>query len=400
MTPLDVRNHLPFLKDLIYLDSASVVPSPIPVIEAMNEYYFKFPFNYGVGVFSASREAAAHVDSAREKVAGFIRAGSEKEIVFTKNTTEAINLVARGIDWNQGDEIIITNIEHQSNILPWMRVQKKNGVVLKIAKAEKDGLLRPQTIAELVSNRTRLITVTHVSNIFGTIQPVKEISQIARQRGAWFMVDAAQSAGRVPIDVQEIGCHFMCLCGRKGLMGPQGTGCLYVRKEIMETIEPLIVGSRSGNVKAEDAFEYAPVPHRLEAGVLNTVGVIGLGRAIDYLVKIGMDNIRIYIQELTRKMLEVLLNIEGVEVYGCTDAEKLAGIISWNFKERRSAWVAAQLDRASRIAAASGSNGSLLALRQVGTDEAVRTSVHYFNTPEDIGILAETVTALVKSNPI
>ena len=394
-TSQDLREQIPFLKKLVYLDSASVVPNPKPVIDAMMEYYQEFPLNYGVGEFYESKYTTSKVDEARAKLAGFINAKSSDEVIFTKNTTEAINLVARGIDWKTGDEIIITSVEHQSNIMPWLRAQKEKGAVVKIAWAEPTGLVDPVTVEKLITPRTKLVAVTHVSNIYGTIQPVKEIGRIAKNAGVLFMVDAAQSGGRVPIDVQSINCDFLTLCGRKSLMGPQGTGALYAKKDVLDTLKPLTVGSRAGHVKAENFYSLNPIPHRLESGVLNTSGVIGLAKAIDCLNEIGVPNILKYNQGLTKQMLDVLSNTKGIQVYGCKDIEHLAGVISWNVQGQDCAEVARKLDEAKKVAVASGAQGSLLAIRHLGIKGVVRTSVHYFSIPDDIRALEKGLHSII-----
>jgi len=391
-----VRKDLPFLEGITYLESASVSPAPVPVIQSMNDYFSKYPYNYGVGVFSASRELIKKVDEAREKVAEFIGAGSSKEVVFTKNTTEAINMVARGLRWSSGDEVIATNIEHQSNLIPWMRLAKEFGVGLKIVKADGEGMVDPKEIEDNIGPNTKLITVTHLSNVFGTIQKVEEIGKIVKKHGILYMVDAAQSAGRVPVNVRAIDCDFMAFCGRKALMGPQGTGFLYGRESLLEKLEPLSTGSRAGNVINESSYRSTDLPHRFEAGILNTPGVIGLGRSIEYLNEIGMENIRLRNRELSKLMISGLEEIEGVEVYGARDVGVQGGIISWNIDGMDFHEVARSLDEKERIFVASGAQGTYLGVKEFGVNGVVRTSVHYYNTEEELTKLFGTVRELIK----
>ncbi|HYL80142.1 MAG TPA: aminotransferase class V-fold PLP-dependent enzyme [Candidatus Acidoferrum sp.] len=201
----EVRGDMPCLKDLVYLDSASVVPAPLPVIKAMEAYLYSHPFNYGVGVWKRSVEAAERVNEARRIAAQAVGAAADAEIAFTKNTTEAINLVAQGLDWKPGDEIILTELEHQSNTIPWMRAAQEHGGKVRFVPADSDGWVDPDDVRRAMTPATRLVACTHVSNVFGTIQPVREITRIAREHGALAFVDAAQSAGRIPVRVSEIG---------------------------------------------------------------------------------------------------------------------------------------------------------------------------------------------------
>ena len=390
-----VRKDLPFLEGITYLDSAAVSPAPVPVIQSMNEYFSKYPYNYGVGVFSGSTEVTRKLNEARRKVAEFIGAGSD-EVVFTKNTTEAINLVARGLRWSSGDGVVATNIEHQSNLLPWMRLAKEFGVNLKIVKADREGMVDPKQIENNIGPNTKLITVTHVSNVFGTIQKVEEIAEIAKKHGILYMVDAAQSDGRIPLNVRAIGCDFMAFCGRKALMGPQGTGFLYGRRPLLEMLEPLNIGGRAANVISESSYRLTDLPYRFEAGILNTPGVIGLGQAIDYINEIGIENIRLRLRELSKLMINGLEEVEGIQIYGARDAGLQGGIISWNIDGMDCHKIARSLDEKWNIYVETGFLGTPLAFKDFGVNGVVRTSVHYYNTEEDLEKLFGALRELVK----
>lgn len=396
MTYNELRAQIPFLQTTAYLDSASVVPVCNRVLEAMSEYAVQYPLNYGVGVFPAAKQAAKKVDEARQKLARFINARDASEIVFTKNTTEAINLAAGGGPWETGDEIILTSLEHQSNLMPWIRLEKERGIVLKIAQADRDGFIHPDTVEALVTPRTKLINVTYVSNIYGTITPVEEIGRIARKAKALYMIDAAQAGGRLPMDVQSSGCDLMAICGRKSIMGPQGTGALYIRKELAEQIRPLNIGSRAGHVLDGETITLNKSPYRFEAGVLNTAGVIGLGTAAEVLYEIGLDVIQSRIAKLTQYMIDELAAIPEVELYGTRDASRLAGVISWNVKGRSWEEIAEELG-ARGVAVASGAQGSVLAIAPLGIKGVIRTSVHYFSTTEDIDALTASLRDILQS---
>ena len=394
MTPAELREQIPFLANVAYLDNASVVPAPKCVLDAMSRYAAECPLNYGVGEFPAARRAAALVDEARAKMASFINAEVPEEIIFTKNTTEAINTVASSGLWREGDEIIITSLEHQSNMMPWIRLANENGVKLRVAQAEPDGTVKPESVKALVTPRTRLINVTYVSNIYGTITPVDEIGEIAREAGALYMIDAAQAGGRLVMDVRKSGCDFMAICGRKSMMGPQGTGALYAKKELLEQMRPLTIGSRAGHVLDENTITLNKAPYKFEAGVLNTAGVIGLGVAAEMLAGIGLDKIFARNVETTQYMIDGLLSIPQAELYGGRDASKLAGVISWNVRGMDCAAVASKLGERG-VAVASGAQGALLAIRPLGIKGVVRSSVHYFTEKRDVDALVEGVRKIL-----
>lgn len=395
MTPAELREQIPFLANVAYLDNASVVPAPKCVLDAMSRYAAECPLNYGVGEFPAARRAAALVDEARAKMASFINAEVPEEIIFTKNTTEAINTVASSGLWREGDEIIITSLEHQSNMMPWIRLADENGVKLSVTQAEPDGTVKPESVKALVTPRTRLINVTYVSNIYGTITTVDEIGEIAREAGALYMIDAAQAGGRLVMDVRKSGCDFMAICGRKSMMGPQGTGALYAKKELLEQMRPLTIGSRAGHVLDENTITLNKAPYKFEAGVLNTAGVIGLGVAAEMLAGIGLDKIFARNAETTQYMIDGLLSIPQVELYGGRDASKLAGVISWNVRGMDCAAVASKLGERG-VAVASGAQGALLAIRPLGIKGVVRSSVHYFTEKRDVDALIDGLCDILK----
>ena len=396
MTSQELRARIPFLSKVAYLDSASVVPASNLVLDAMNRYAAECPLNYGVGEFPASKEASARVDAVREKLARFIHADAPEEIVFTKNTTEAINMVAYGGPWQAGDEVILTSLEHQSNFMPWLRLQQEKGIVLKIAQADRNGVVHTDAVRALVSPKTKLINVTYVSNIYGTVTPVEEIGEIAREAGAYYMIDAAQAGGRLEMDVSKTGCDFMAICGRKSMMGPQGTGALYIRSKHAELLSPMNIGSRAGHVLGANTMMLNKAPYRYEAGVLNTSGVIGFGVAVDTLAGIGMDEIRRRNSEMTQYMIDGLLAIPQVELYGGHDASTLAGAVSWNVKGHSCAEIASRLGSDYNVAVASGAQGALLAIRPLNVTGVVRTSVHYFTSKEDIDALLNGLKDMLK----
>lgn len=395
---IEVRSEIDFLKRVIYLDSAAVSPCPAPVVEAMREYYEENPLNYGVGVSKYVQSVNRSVDEARRNISLFIGGKESGQIVFTKNTTEAINLVASGLNLSNPDEVLLTNVEHQSNIIPWQRLAQRKGIKVKFVHADKNGFIRPSDIEASLNSNTRLIAITHISNILGTIQDILEIGNLAKKNKLLFFVDAAQSAGRFPIDVQAANCDFAAFCGRKSLMGPQGTGFLYLKNEMLESIEPLSVGSRSANIINESSFKYVDCPFKLEAGILNTAGVIGLGRAIDYLNSIGVERIRAHIVHLSSLLAEGLNDINRVKVYSPKIPEMQGGIISWSIEGVLSEKIARWLADEHNIIVASGALGSRLLLESLSAKDVVRTSLHYYNTESDVELLVNAVRDFAKRN--
>ncbi len=392
-----VARDYPFLRAVHYLDSASVCPPPRPALEAMAAYYETGPANDGVGLLRAAVRARELVDAAREGVARFIGA-SAREVVFTRNTTEAINLVSRGIRWHPGDTVVLTTLEHQSNLIPWLREARAHHLRVLYLHARQDGRVDPGDLEALMAGQAvRLVAVTHVSNVLGTMQPVRELAAVARRKGALCLVDAAQSAGRIPVDVSEIGCDLAVFCGRKALMGPQGTGFLYGRQEVLATLEPLATGSRAGSVTGETTYREYEAPHRFEAGVLNTAGVIGLGRSVEYLRSLDLAQIESRVRRLTEYLLEGVQKVDGVVAHGGGDLRWQAGIVSLSVGGLVPARVGTWLDEQVNVAVATGDQGSPLVIRTVAPGGVVRVSVHWFTTEADLDALFEGLRQAVVS---
>ncbi len=392
-----IERDFPFLQKCHYLDSASVCPAPRQTVEAMSSYYYEHPLNFGVGEFRRAREVIRKVDEARATVAAFVGA-SPNEIVFTKNTTEAINTVSRGLVWNEGDRIVLTTLEHQSNIIPWLRAAKKFNLDVHYLAHEDNGRISPKDLEKILEeHRVRMMAVTHVSNVLGTVQEAEVLVRIAKQHGVLTLVDAAQSAGRIPIDVKAIGCDFATFCGRKALMGPQGTGFLYGREDRLRDLMPLSTGSRAADIKNQKDYQDQVPPHRFEAGVLNTAGFIGLGQSVQYLQELGMKGVTQRIRDLSRMLLKTLTEMESVVVHSPKEVEVQAGIISWNIPGVAPSSVSEWLDKEANVAVATGHQGSRLVTQPLSPDGIVRTSVHWFNTSEDIGAFAEGLKNFLSS---
>jgi len=320
----EIRNDFPVLTrsvnghSLVYLDTAATALKPRQVVEAVAAVYEKIPANVHRGVHTLSRDATAAYEGARETVRGFLNAARADEIVFTSGTTGAINLVARSwgaSELQAGDEILLSHMEHHSNIVPWKMLCEQTGAVLKIIPVSDDGELDMAAFHDLLGPRTRLVSVVHVSNTLGTINPIEEIISAAHEQGAKVLIDAAQSAPCLPLDVQALDCDFLAFSGHK-LFGPTGIGVLYAKMELLEMMPPFMGG---GDMILSVSFEeicYNKPPYRFEAGTPNIAGAIGLDRAIEYVQQIGFEAIHAHEQELLKAATAALEAIDGVRIVG------------------------------------------------------------------------------------
>jgi cysteine desulfurase/selenocysteine lyase len=386
----DVRRDMPLLKDHVYLDAASTTPTPLPVVRAMTEYFEEYNANTGRGAYSLVLRATRKLQEAREKVAGFINASSD-EIVFTKNTSEAINIVAGGLRFRKGDSVVVPNIEHHSNFLPWLRLRER-GVDVRVVRADEGGVVDPGRIEDAVDETTRLVTVTHISNALGTVQDVEEIGRVAHEAGALYLVDAAQSIGHMEVDVRAIGADFAAFPGHKGTLGPVGTGFLYCSREVQEEVEPQMLGGGTVLDVSEDGYVLEDFPAKFEAGTLNIAGLIGLGASIDYMERIGIRRIHRHGMKMTEELHSTLSAIDGVECYG--DPQNIYGILSFNINNMDPHDVAKILDETAGICVRSGHHCAIPAMKHLALHETggtVRASIHYYNTSEEIELLGETL---------
>ncbi|MEM2934150.1 MAG: cysteine desulfurase [Methanocellales archaeon] len=385
-----VRGDFPILDKVVYLDSAATSLKPVQVLEAMKEFFYEYSANYGRGAHRLAKQATERYEAVREEIARFIGAQPE-ELIFTKSTTEAINLVALGLQWERGDQVIATSIEHHSNLLPWQRLQK-HGVKLEIAAAGGNGVITPSAVEAAITKQTKLIAITQVSNTFGTIQPVEEIAKLARDSNILLLIDAAQSIGHLRVNVKELDCDFIAISGHKGLLGPQGTGALYARDPSL--LEPVYVGGGAVQDVTPSSFKWIASPARFEAGTPNLPGVIGLGRGLRYVQETGIENIRQHIESLSSHLDRGLKEIENVETYG---ASVKHGIVSFNIKGMNCHDVALILDETRRICVRSGHHCASLAIKQLGVEGTVRASFGLYNTMEEVDLLIETVKNIAEA---
>ncbi|MDD4621168.1 MAG: cysteine desulfurase [Methanosarcina sp.] len=382
-----VREDFPVLKEVVYLDSTATTQTPKPAVEAMVEYFYRYAGNHGRGAHRLAREATNRYEDARETVARFLNAEPSKT-VFTKNTTEGINLIANSYPWEAGDHIVTTLVEHHSNLLPWLRLQKK-GVDVTVVSPDREGRIDISSIEKAFTEKTRLVAITQVSNVFGSIQDVKSITKLAHRNGIKVLIDGAQSAGHMPVSVKDLNCDFFATAGHKGLLGPQGTGVLYIKEP--DVLDSASVGG--GTVSDVEGYTYVlePSPACFEAGTPNIPGVIGLGRAVEYVEKIGVPEIEAHEIKLSREAAKRLSELEHVEVYGPEDR---AGIVPFNVKGLHAHDVALILDQTRKICVRSGHHCAIPITRFLKVDSTVRASFALYNTEEEVDILVNAVDGL------
>ncbi|MBP1908130.1 cysteine desulfurase [Methanolobus bombayensis] len=388
---LSVREDFPVLKEVIYLDNAATTQTPVQAVSAMQDYFFKYAANHGRGAHRLARETTNHYEDARESVASFLNIDADKTI-FTKNATESVNIISRGFPWKKGDHAIVTLVEHHSNLLPWMRL-KDIGVEVTVIDVGQTGVVDPEQIRRSIKENTRLIAVNHVSNVFGSIQDIDKISKIAKKVGVKILIDGSQSAGNLSIDMKSLDPDFFVCPGHKGLLGPQGTGVLYIKEP--DEIDPLFLGGGMVGSVTKDTFKMESSPAKFEAGTPNIPGAIGLGRAVEYVAELGVASIQKHEFKLAREAASRLNDIEGVDVYG---PEKRAGVVPFNVTGMNAHDVAMILDQTRGICVRSGYHCAMPGIDNLGVNGTVRASFGLYNTEDELESLVKTVsdiTALV-----
>ena len=391
-----IREDFPVLsrkvygQPLVYLDNAATSQKPRAVIQTLVDYYEGYNSNVHRGVHALSMEATDRYEEAREKVSRFIGSETPECLIWTRNTTEAINLVAN--TWAQdnikaGDEIVLTAMEHHSNLVPWQRVAREKGAVLRFLPLAEDCSLNLDDVDSIITPRTRLLSVVHVSNSLGTINPVKELIAKARAVGAAVLIDGAQSVPHMPVDVSDLDCDFLAFSGHK-MLGPTGIGVLYVKREVLEQMEPFLTG---GEMVLEVSYEDATwndLPMRFEAGTPNIADAIALGAAVDYLDALGMDNVRAHEVKLTQYALQRFRELEDLDVFGPTEPEKRGGIISFHSGEVHPHDLGTVLDRQG-IAIRTGHHCTMPLMRTLGVAATARASFYVYNTEDEVDLLVD-----------
>ena len=393
-----IREDFPILsrtvygKPLVYLDNAATSQKPNSVIKALSNYYEQTNSNVHRGVHALSMEATDQFEEARSKIANFIKADSEEEIIWTRNATEAINLISNTWPINNlkpGDEIVITEMEHHSNLVPWQKVAKDYGAFLRFIPIADDGTLIMDNINSIINERTRLVSIVHCSNSLGTINPVKELTSIAKRVGALVMIDAAQSVPHLPVDVTELNCDFLVLSGHK-MLGPTGIGALYVKKNILQELEPFLLGGEMVLSVSLETATWNDLPMKFEAGTPNIADAIGLGAAVDYLESLGMENVRSHEKELTKYAMDKFNQIEEFNVFGPKDVERRGGVISFYSSNIHPHDLGTYLDRQG-IAVRTGHHCTMPVMEKFGVPATARASFYIYNTKYEIDCLVDTL---------
>ncbi len=384
-------------KPLIYLDNAATTQRPSAVIHAITEYYSRYNANVHRAVHTLSHEASVAYEDAHKKAAKFVNARSWREIVFTRNATEAINLVAYawGLHHLQpGDEVLLTIMEHHSNIVPWQMLREPKKIELKFLDVTDEGRLKFADLPKLLTQRTKLVGVVYASNVLGTINPIREIIEEAKRVGAVTLVDAAQAAPHLPIDVQALGCDFLAVSGHK-MLGPTGIGFLYGRKELLEAMRPFLHGGDMISTVTTESVTFNELPWKFEAGTPNIAGGIGLGAAIDYLSTLGLKNVYAHEQKILEYALEKLSQIPDLEIYGPKDTQDRLAVISFNLKGVHPHDVAGILDEAG-IAVRSGHHCAQPLMRRLGMENTARASFYIYNSEDDVDALVDALKTVRK----
>ena len=390
MIPGDIRADFPLLSSVCYLDSAATSLSPEPVLEAMLEYEHTCRANSGRGVHRLAQQASQKYRDAHQKVKKFIHA-DEGDLVFTRNSTEAINMVASGLPWQNGDQVVTTLLEHHSNLLPWMRLRDRQGIDLRLLTPAHDGTLDPADLEAVITKKTRLVAITQASNVLGNVVPVAEFAKICHDYGALLLVDGSQSVPHIPVDVGQLGCDFLCFSGHK-MLGPTGTGVLYMKEPCLE---PLILGGGIVDRVTAAGYTLAEGYERYEAGTPNIAGDIGLGRAIEYLEALGMEEIQRHEQQITRRIIDGLSGIGNVDVVGPGSEGNRIGVISFTIQGLNPHDVAIMLDGEADIMVRSGHHCCMPLMDLLNLpDGTVRASLHCYNTIEDADRLVDTVKTI------
>ncbi len=387
-----VRQDFPILgeevwgKPLVYLDNAATTQKPNAVIDAISEYYRSYNSNIHRGVHSLSQKATDAYEGARDKIARYIGAPSRDEVIFVRGTTEAVNLVAQSFvrgRVGEGDEIVITGMEHHSNIVPWQIVREQTGCVLRVVPFDDRGVVDVAAFESMLGPRTRFASLVHVSNALGTINPVGEMSAIARRHGVPVFIDGAQAAGHLPVDIAAIGCDFYAISGHK-LYGPTGIGALWGRRELLDAMPPYHGGGEMITSVTFEESKYNHVPNKFEAGTPNIAGTIGLGAAIEYLEGIGLDRVHGWEEDLLHYATERAHDVDGLTLIG-TSPQK-AGILSFTLESAHPHDVGTILDREG-VAVRTGHHCAQPIMARYGVPATVRASFGLYNTHAEIDAL-------------
>ncbi|WP_185871081.1 aminotransferase class V-fold PLP-dependent enzyme [Blattabacterium cuenoti] len=392
---LEIRKKFPILNEkvyshpLVYIDNAATTQKPLQVIKAIKKYYYSINSNVHRGIHFLSQKATYQVENVRNKIQKFIHANESSEIIFTKGTTESINLVASCISFflKKGDEIIISHMEHHSNIVPWQIISEKIGLTLKVISIYENGLLNLENFKSLISEKTKLVSISHISNVLGIINPIKWIINLSHKYGSLVLIDGAQAISNFDINMQDLNVDFYVFSAHK-MYGPTGIGVLYGKKKILETFPPYQFGGEMIENVSFKKTTYSKLPFKFEAGTPNIEGIIVWGAAIDFVTEIGVSNIQYYKEKLVKYAIKRLGSINGIKLYG--DNTKNSGIISFNLNSFHPFDVGSILDRLG-IAVRTGHLCAQPLMNFFGVTGMVRASFSIYNTFEEIDYLFESI---------
>lgn len=385
------REDFPILKNnIVYFDNGATTLKPISVINAVSDYYTNYPSNAHRGDYKISLKASSEYELVREKVKNFINADSKEEIIFTSGTTESLNMIINGYfknKLNKDDEVLLTKSEHASNILPWFELENEIGINVKYIPLSENHTVTVDNVINSINENTKVISIAHISNVIGDVRPIKEIVEYAHKNGILVVLDAAQSIGHISVDVKDLDVDFLAFSAHK-MLGPTGVGVLYGKYDLLDELKPINYGGGM-NVAfvSPKQIEYMELPYKLEAGTQNIAGVIGFGKAIDYINEIGVDNIEEYIISLKEYLINKLSNIENINIYnkdiqGSTVTFNIDGIFSQD--------VAIYLDKYN-ICVRSGAHCAKKLEDEIGIKNTVRVSLYFYNTKDDIDKLVEAL---------
>jgi cysteine desulfurase/selenocysteine lyase len=379
-------------KPLVYLDSAATSQKPRRVLEALNDFYTNHNSNVHRGVYQLGEEATSLYEGARAKLAAFLGAADAREIVFTRSATESINLVANAwgrANLRDGDEIVVTTMEHHSDLIPWQMIAQETGAKIVELPITDEGELDLAAMERVIGARTKLVCVTQMSNVLGTINPVSLVAEAAHASGALVLVDGAQGVPHLPTDVRALGADFLAFSGHK-MLGPTGSGGLWARRELLESMPPFLGGGEMILEVWIDRATYNEVPYKFEAGTPNIAQSIGLGAAADYLTDLGMDDVHAHEMEITRYALDALANVEGLRVFGPADVSKRGGVVSFWLEGVHPHDLATIVDTEG-VALRAGHHCAQPLMRRLGVPATARASFYVYNTNEDVDALARAV---------
>lgn len=383
----DFRKDFPILQkgEYIYFDNAATTQRPTQVVDAIKDFYENSNANPLRGLYDWSVAATEEYESAREVVSQFIGADRPEEIIFTRNTTESLNLVAYTYGMSNisaGDEIVITVMEHHSNILPWQKVAREKGAKLVFMEPLEDGTITEEEYKSKITDRTKIVSVGHVSNVLGITNPVRAIADYAHSKGAVVIVDGAQSTPHMSVDVKALGADFFALSGHK-LLGPMGIGALYGRYELLEKMPPFLTGGEMIEYVTREDATWAEIPHKFEAGTVNAAGAVGLKAAIRYIQNIGMDNISAHEKELTTQLMDGLKKMPYIKVYGSEDPAKHCGIVTFTMDGVHPHDISSVLNE-DHVCVRAGHHCAQPLMQFIGAGSTARASLYFYNTQDEV----------------